>query len=135
MTERISTEQQVVDKGKFDSQFTSIFGEFKRIKTGGYIQDPETGKLLPRSEYVRPKENKSAMVMNPLQDFKSPIDGQIISSRPQLEAHNRKHGVTNSADYAGGYIEKKAAARNAAGEKYLKETRRTDINAAFNQFT
>lgn len=133
--DHISTEQQAVDKDKFDQSFSNIFGEFKRPKSGGYIQDPETGKLVPRDEYVRPKENKSAMVMNPLQDFKSPIDGQIISTRSQLEAHNRKHGVTNSSDYSNGYIERKAHARNTKGEKYLKETRRKDINDAISRFT
>ena len=133
--DHISTEQQAVDKEKFDTNFTSIFGEFKKPKSRGYVQCPVTKKFIPREEYARPKENGSAMVMAPLQDFKSPIDGQIISTRAQLAEHNKRHGVTNSSDYSGGYIERKAKARNEAGEKYLKETRRKDINSAFNQFT
>ena len=35
----------------------------------------------------------------PLEPFKSPITGEIISNREQLRAHNKQHGVTNSADY------------------------------------
>ena len=98
-----------------------------------WIQDPKTGKLVPRETYVREAQVNAPMVMGPLKEFVSPIDGTVISSRAKLAAHNKRHGVTNSADYSGGYIENRARERVNAGEKYLKETRRTDINSAFNK--
>lgn len=33
-----------------------------------------------------------------IEPFKSPIDGSIINTRRQLEAHNRRHGVSNDLD-------------------------------------
>jgi len=132
--DRISTEQQIVDKAKFDKGFDNIFGKPKAKKSGGYVQCPETGKLVPRGEYIRPKDGVNApMVMGMHQDFVSPIDQTVISSRAKLEAHNRKHGVTNSSDYSNGYIENKARQRNERGEKYLRDTRRSDIGDAIDR--
>jgi hypothetical protein len=67
------------------------------------------------------------MVMKPLEDFKSPIDGQIITSRAKLSEHNRKHGVTNAGDYNNGYVERQAHKRIDAGQKVLKDTRVRDV--------
>lgn len=75
-----------------------------------YIQHPETGKLVPAEEYVRPR-SKSAYVMEDIKPFVSPVDGTVISSRPHLEAHNRRHGVTNSADYSKEYLKSRADQR------------------------
>ncbi len=133
--DRISTEQQIVDKAKFDKGFDNIFGKPKAKKSGGYIQCPKTGKLVPREEYIRPKDVDAPMVMAMHQDFVSPIDQTLITSRAKLEAHNRKHGVTNSADYSNGYIENKARQRNERGEKYLRDTRRKDIGDAIDRHT
>tara|TARA_R110002096_G_scaffold2926_3_gene14892 strand:+ start:3172 stop:3441 length:270 start_codon:yes stop_codon:yes gene_type:complete len=72
-------------------------------------------------------------IMPAHKEFISPIDGKVISTRQQLKAHNKEHGVTNASDYSGGYIEKKAHQRVNAGKKYLKETRRSDIHEAFDR--
>ena len=64
-----------------------------------YIQCPETHKLIPAEEYVRPKP-KTHMVMPDIEPFQSPVDKSYITTRPQLEEHNRRHGVTNHADYS-----------------------------------
>lgn len=119
-----STQQKVT--GAYGDNFDSIFGG-RPPEGGSFIQ--VKGELTPKDQYCRDSVN-APMVMKPLKDFRSPIDGQIISSRSQLAKHNRQHGVTNSADYSGGYIENRAKERNAAGEKYLKETRVSDIHAA-----
>tara|TARA_R110000823_G_scaffold294977_1_gene413920 strand:- start:7550 stop:7936 length:387 start_codon:yes stop_codon:yes gene_type:complete len=125
-----NTQQKV--NSTYDQNFENIFGG-KPPESGSFIQNKE-GKLVPRETYV-PDSVNAPMVMKPLKDFKSPIDGQIITSRSQLAKHNKQHGVTNSADYSGGYIANRAKARNKAGEKYLKETRRSDIHEAINQHT
>ena len=83
-----------------------------------WIQHPETGELIPRDQYVRPKST-SHHIMEDIKPFISPVDGSQISSRPQLEAHNRRHGVTNSADYSAEYKRKVC-------ERRLREQERAD---------
>lgn len=131
----ISTSDQQVDAKKFDESFDRIFGAKKKSKTASYIQDPDTGELIERSEYVPKVTVNAPMVMNPMQDFVSPIDKTVISTRSQLAAHNKKHGVTNVQDYKNGYIEKRAHERVDKGQRYLKETRRTDIGSAIDRHT
>jgi hypothetical protein len=123
-----NTQQKVSDN--YAQNFKNIFGD-KPPESGAFVQNKPC-KLVPRETYV-PDSVNAPMVMKPLKDFKSPIDGQVISSRSQLAQHNKKHGVTNSADYNGGYIERKANERNAAGAKHLKDTRITDIQKAIHQ--
>ena len=127
----ISTNDQRVNKKRFDGNFDAIFGKPKPVERGSFTQAPD-GSVVPRGTAQRTSVN-GPMVMKPLEDFKSPIDGSIISSRGQLKAHNERHGVTNSSDYSEGYVAKRAVDRNEAGEKYLRETRRSDINSAFNR--
>jgi|TARA_R110000851_G_scaffold188171_2_gene338159 hypothetical protein len=112
----------------YAENFDRIFGG-KPPESGAFTQDRTSGRLVPRQDYPSVDVN-APMVMKPLKDFVSPITREVISSRSQLAQHNKKHGVTNSADYSGGYIENRAKERNAAGEKYLKDTRITDIHAA-----
>ena len=120
----ISTNDQKVDKAKFESSFTNIFGADKPVRGGGYTQCPTTGKLVPRGTIARTVQKK---VVPNFEEFVSPIDGKLISSPAKLAAHNKTHGVTNSADYSDGYIENRAKARNAAGEKHIKETRKEEV--------
>jgi len=75
-----------------------------------WIQHPETHELIPADEYVRPK-SPGVYVMEDIKPFVSPVDGTVISSRPHLEAHNRRHGVTNSADYSKEYLKGRANQR------------------------
>jgi hypothetical protein len=47
--------------------------------------------------------NETAMIMPDISEFRSPVDGSIVSSRPQLAEHNRRHGVEqvgNQFDHA-----------------------------------
>ena len=129
----ISTNDQKVDKEKFDANFDAIFGKPKPIERGSFTQDPKTGKLVPRGTV--PTTPRSAVIMRGIEEFQSPIDGQVISSRQQLAAHNKKHGVTNASDYSPNYIENKAHERVNAGKKYLNETRRSDIGSAIDDHT
>ncbi len=75
-----------------------------------YKLDKELGEFIPIAEWDEKfgKEiRRSAMIMKDIESFISPIDGTVISSRPKLEAHNKKHGVTNIKDYAVGHFEKR----------------------------
>jgi hypothetical protein len=105
-----------------------------------WIQHPITGELVPRNEYVRPCVNGTAAVHGDLESFLSPIDRSVITDRRQLREHNKRHGVTNSADYGDNYGEKwfkrKAAERkedaNPFGKKAVSERRET-INQAIDK--
>ena len=60
---------------------------FVQIKTDdGY-------KLVPKEERHLWRENKSASILPDMKPMKSPIDGEIISSRSAYRNHMRKHGV------------------------------------------
>jgi hypothetical protein len=107
----------------FEDNFDAIFGD-KPVERGSFIQTAEG--IVPRGTGIASRVN-APMVMKPLGEFKSPIDGQIISNRTQLAAHNKKHGVTNTADYSNGYVEKQAHKRVNAGKKDVKDSRTRDI--------
>ena len=65
----------------------------------GMEQNPDTGP-------------KSAMIIPPLTPFISPITGEEITCRAQLQRHNRAHGVTNSADYSQEFLDKRSKERD-----------------------
>ena len=91
--------------GGFEDNFDNIFGK-KEVQRGRFIQHPETGKLIPAADYVRPDTNQSAYVMGDIVGFVSPIDRTLIDDRGKLRRHNAKHGVTNSADYSTEHFKK-----------------------------
>jgi len=68
-----------------------------------WVQDPETGKLIPKEEYQRYGPT-SAAIQGDIEPFVSPVDGQHITSRSQLRAHNARHGVTDSRDYSHDFL-------------------------------
>ncbi len=81
--------------------------------------DKDTGEFIPLVEWedkFGKEVRRSAMIMRDIESFVSPIDGTVITSRPKLEAHNKKHGVTNIADYSAGHFEK-------SGIKLAKQAR------------
>ena len=82
-----------------------------KVKGGSWVQDPITGKLVPKEQYVRPQTN-APVVHGDVIDFVSPITKELITDRGQLRRHNKKHGVTNSADYSREYIDKRAKKRD-----------------------
>ena len=133
----IATTNQKVDTDKFNENFDRIFGKPKPVVRGRFIFDEATGKLVPRETYVEPKTEgvNAPMVMKSMEAFTSPIDHTRIGNREQLAKHNAKHGVTNAADYNGGYIERKAIERVNAGQEYLNQTRRSDIDRAIDDHT
>ena len=94
-----------------------------------WIQDPATGKLIPRDEYFGEKAD-THYVHTGFEDFISPVDKKPITSREQLRAHHQKHGTTDSRDYKDDYINKRAKARMHETQKQMKKSRREDIGRA-----
>jgi hypothetical protein len=39
------------------------------------------------------------MIMPDIPDFVSPIDGKVVNGRRGLREHNKRHNVTNAADF------------------------------------
>ena len=76
----------------------------------GWIQHPITYELIPREEYVRPKEVAHS-VFGDIESFVSPIDGEVITGRAGLKKHMRKHNVVNSAEYSPEFLNKKREER------------------------
>tara|TARA_R110000851_G_scaffold288960_2_gene443095 strand:- start:5157 stop:5552 length:396 start_codon:yes stop_codon:yes gene_type:complete len=122
------SKQRPTNSEAFSANFDKIFGARDIPKTGTYVQT-ENG-FVAQEDYFRPESVNAPGIMKPLESFKSPIDGSIISDRRKLAAHNKRHGVTNSADYSNNYLERKTQQRVASGERYLKQTRFEDINKA-----
>ncbi len=101
-----------MSKGSKRRPGTNYSANYKssRVKGGSWVQDPETGKLVPKSEYVRPVVDAPA-VHGDFKEFVSPITKELIDDRGKLRRHNIKHGVTNSADYSEQYLQKRSQAR------------------------
>lgn len=82
------------------------------------------GKLIPKEEYrgnnVR---GPSIHVLPDITPIQSPIDGSVINTRPQLAAHNKRHNVTNSADYSPEFLAGKAKERNLKATGMDKQSR------------
>ena len=76
-----------------------------------WVQDPDTGKLVPKHEYFRRSGAESAAVQGDIEPFVSPVTGKTITSRSVLRDHNRTHGVTDSRDYSGAFLAERNAKR------------------------
>lgn len=70
-----------------------------------WVQDPDTGKLIPKEEYRR-RGPESAYIQGDIEGVVSPIDGTLLDDRAKLRRHNAKHGVTDSRDYSPEYTRK-----------------------------
>lgn len=56
-----------------------------------WVQDRETGELVPKGEYVR--ESRGPMIMKDIEPFQSMIDGRLITSRSRMREHYRENRV------------------------------------------
>jgi hypothetical protein len=88
-----------------------------------FVQDPQTGRLVPREEYRRPQPVHG--ILPDIEAFVSPVDGRVISSRPRLREHNAEHGVAQHGDYG----ENNGAAYFARAER-ARQTRLQAQDAA-----
>ena len=80
-----------------------------------WVQHPITLELIPRSEYVRPKEAQHS-IFGDIESFVSPIDGTVITGRKGYDEHCRKHNVVNAANFTPEYYAQKAKERAAVHE-------------------
>lgn len=97
-----------------------------------YKFDPEIKGMILKSEYedkYGKEPKRSHQVMPDIEAFVSPIDKTVITSRPHLNAHNEKHGVTNIADYSAEHFEEggKQLAKNARGQTAQDKKERLEV--------
>ncbi len=63
-----------------------------------YVYDEKTKELVP---VYYERERVAHDIMPDLPDFVSTVDGSVIHGRAGLREHNRRHNVTNPADFKG----------------------------------
>ena len=93
-----------------------------------WIQDPTTGKLVPKHAYNRRPANASASIQADIEPFVSPIDGSTISSRSILRQHHADHGVTDSRDFSHEYMLDRSNRRAEAALGQTAEAKQERIN-------
>lgn len=125
------------DNKSFMKNFDAIFGT-STPKRGSYVQDPQTGKLVPKSEYQPPESSQTSNVVvhGDITSFVSPIDGSIIDDRAKLREHNRRHGVTNVQDYGADWFKRRGREKSAelmGKTKQAKQARIDEIKRALHQ--
>ena len=93
--------------------------------------DSKLGKLVEGPS--PPRIQRSEGIIPDIEPFVSPIDKSVIGSRPQLEAHNRRHGVTNSADYPKDWVAKRGKSILRKQDQDSKRQRKELIIKAMHQ--
>tara|TARA_R100000655_G_scaffold102354_1_gene148126 strand:+ start:37 stop:381 length:345 start_codon:yes stop_codon:yes gene_type:complete len=80
-------------------------------KCTSWIQHPETGKLIPRDEYVSPQDERHFFAQGDFKSFVSPIDGKVIDDRGKMRRHMEEHGVAPSSEYSADFLARREKAR------------------------
>jgi hypothetical protein len=111
----------------YSDKFTEIFGD-KPLERGSWVYDKQLEKMVPKNEYRQPTQgDEYATVLKQLDPFISPIDGTMIDDRGKLREHNKKHGVTNVADYGEQYFERRQTEMHNETIGNTKEAKRERI--------
>ena len=96
----------------------------------------ETGKseFIPVDDAARRADGVA--IHGPIEPFRSPIDGTVISGRKQYREHCEKHGVVPAAEFSNEYYERKAKERERffTGEQTREDSfrRKQEINEIIN---
>lgn len=78
-----------------------------------WIQDPETGKLIPAEEYCPKSEEHHFFAQGDFKSFKSPVTGEQITDRGQMRRHMKQHGITPTSEYSKEFMRSKSNQRLA----------------------
>jgi hypothetical protein len=58
-----------------------------------YVKDPDTGAVREIEVGTQAPPRTGGFVLPDIAEFRSPLDGSVISSRSQLREHEKAHGV------------------------------------------
>lgn len=78
----------------------------------------------PTPPAKRERRGKSTMVMPDIAEFVSPVDYSLISSRSQLRAHERRHGVRQCGELKNAADFNPYTAKSVTNEKALERSYR-----------
>lgn len=81
-----------------------------------------------RQEEILPTESVAGITIIPdIEPFVSPIDGKMVNGRKSLREHNRRHNVTNVADFKDEWAKKsKERERLYSGDTSYDSARRVE---------
>ena len=82
--------QRPTDHQAFSESYDRIFSG--KPTRGSFVQDPKTGKLVPKDEYID-ESIPAPYVMGDIQPYQSMQTGEMIVSRSHHREHLRKHGL------------------------------------------
>ena len=84
------------------------------------------GKMVEK--HLVPQKGPTGLYIIPdIEPFKSPITGEVITSRNKMYHHMKEHGVTRSEDYSPQYYENAKAERERRLRCQTSEDRRDRI--------
>jgi hypothetical protein len=108
---------------EYRANHEKVFGKTK-IQRGRWIQDPETGKLVPASEYVSRGTNSGLMILVDNWDaYESPSTGNVISNRQQRDYDLKASGCRQ---YEGKQTEIQEASRYRSEQQQKLRSRMQD---------
>ncbi len=82
--------QRPTDHQAFSESYDRIFSG--KPTRGSFVQDPKTGKLVPKDEYID-ESIPAPYVIGDIQPYKSMQTGEMITSRSHHRTHLRQHGL------------------------------------------
>ncbi len=85
------SKQRPTDHVAFSSNFDRIFSG--KPQRGSFVQDPKTGRLVPKDEFVAPPSDSAPYVLGDIQPYQSMQTGEMITSRSHHREHLRRHGL------------------------------------------
>lgn len=62
-----------------------------------YIQDPQTGELVPAEQYQRERPD-GPMICDDITPYRSMVTGELITSRSKHREHLRRHEMQEVGD-------------------------------------
>ena len=74
-------------------------------------QEDGTFKLVPVDEAAKVREGVDINVRGNFDAFRSVVGGSLISTQRDLDEHNKRNGVVNSAEFSDEFLAKKRAER------------------------
>lgn len=110
------------------TSYVQIKGKLREIKSDGSV-DVDGDVYIRNGWSWIPADSLhgvGSMVLPDIQPFVSTVDGSVVLGRASLREHNRRHNVTNVADYketwAKAQAQREAAFKGELRDSSLRET-------------
>jgi len=96
----------------FDAGHERIYGN-RKPQRGRWVQDPQTGKLIPAHEYVpAPRALDAPICVDRFMENTVAQDGTDIGSRAKRKDYMRRERVGDASDYSKEFFAKRRDARD-----------------------